>query len=601
MIESVLDEFSKTEFDFREFANPSDPLSALFEEWIPYYRLKYCIAKALQPQSILEVGVRFGYSARTFLEASPAAQLLGIDLDCSRFGGQAGALDWARRITANHNARFVVGDSQKMKRFPGGIYDLIHVDGQQDGLGSFHDLRRAVSQGRWVLLDGYFWTRQNFFNANDFLLKYKDIIRYAVTIPGYAGELLIRVSDDYLAAVKSVPSSGAGTSREIVGFYDSNYYLRDCGGFDVFRRSGGKQLGDGRLISLLRLARLGHGHAALDLGCGRGEIVYQLARRGYEVTAVDYSTASIALAKGCFKDENAALCERVEFICADATRLELGRKFDVVIAGDIIEHLAPTELSRLHETVGWHLEQNGIFLVHTYPNAWFYRRHWPRLRAAASELGAFLPAEPRSRYELLMHINEQSPALLQRSLKKVFSHVKVWVGCSDAPGENLMRRCSISELISAPEIYALASHSPLDLERAKQLLSQSRLSAGVHSCIRLEVCQCPAAVGATAIFQVHIQLVNDSTQQISSIAPYPIHVSYHWLAKDLDRMIIYDGLRTVVPDVIEAGETCGMDASIQAPANLGDYRLMITLVQEGCCWFNDMPGGAQNVREISVV
>ena len=66
MIESVLDEFFKTEFDFREFANPSDPLSSLFEEWIPYYRLKFCIAKALQPQSILEVGVRFGYSARTF-------------------------------------------------------------------------------------------------------------------------------------------------------------------------------------------------------------------------------------------------------------------------------------------------------------------------------------------------------------------------------------------------------------------------------------------------------------------------------------------------------------------------------------------------------
>ena len=205
-----------------------------------------------------------------------------------------------------------------------------------------------------------------------------------------------------------------------LGFMIRITLLRDCGGFDAFRRSGGKQLGDGRLISLLRLSRLGRGHAALDLGCGRGEIVYQLASRGYEVTAVDYSPASIALAKGCFKDENAELCERVEFICADATRLELGHKYDVVIAGDIIEHLVSTELSRLYGTVERHLKQDGIFLIHTYPNVWFYRRHWPRLRAAASELGAFLPAEPRSRYELLMHINEQSPALLQRSLKKFF-------------------------------------------------------------------------------------------------------------------------------------------------------------------------------------
>src|SRR6202030_1076843 len=100
----------------------------------------------------------------------------------------------------------------QMKRFPDGIYDLIHVDGQQDGLGTFHDLRRAVSQGRWVLLDGYFWSRLNFFNANDFLLKFKEVISYAISIPGYAGELLIRVSNRYLTAVSAVSLSSNSTS-----------------------------------------------------------------------------------------------------------------------------------------------------------------------------------------------------------------------------------------------------------------------------------------------------------------------------------------------------------------------------------------------------
>ena len=99
---------------------------------MPYYRLKFAIAKTLQPKSILEVGVRFGYSARAFLEASPAANLLGIDLDCNLYGGQKGALEWARQITAAYDAEFVTADTQQMKRLPGSIYDLIHVDGQQD-------------------------------------------------------------------------------------------------------------------------------------------------------------------------------------------------------------------------------------------------------------------------------------------------------------------------------------------------------------------------------------------------------------------------------------------------------------------------------------
>jgi hypothetical protein len=112
--------------------------------------------------------------------------------------GSQGALDWARKITKNYDATFLIADTQLMDHFPGQLYDLVHIDGQQDGAGTFHDLRRAILQARWILLDGYFWTQENFVNANDFLLKYKDLIRYAVAIPGYAGELLIRTSNNYL-------------------------------------------------------------------------------------------------------------------------------------------------------------------------------------------------------------------------------------------------------------------------------------------------------------------------------------------------------------------------------------------------------------------
>jgi len=176
MVDAILTELSKSSFDFRKFANPSDPLSELFDEWVSYYRLKFCVAKILQPKSILEVGVRYGYSARTFLEASPSARFVGVDLDCDSFGGQSGALGWARQITAAYDAEFVTADSQQMKRLPGSIYDLIHVDGQQDGDGSWHDLELAVNQSRYVLADGYFWTQQNlFFKPFDILCQLRQL------------------------------------------------------------------------------------------------------------------------------------------------------------------------------------------------------------------------------------------------------------------------------------------------------------------------------------------------------------------------------------------------------------------------------------------
>ena len=240
LIESIRHEADATSFDYRDFACPDDPLSQLFQEWVAYYRLKFAIARVLQPKSILEVGVRYGYSAISFLHGSPSAKYLGIDADRESFGGNPGALNWARQITERYDAGFSAADTQTMKRFPGGQYDLIHIDGQQDGLGTFHDLRRAISQGRWVLLDGYFWTSQNFVNANDFLIKYKDVIRYAIAIPGYAGELLIRSSEQYLQALASTSSASAAESGEIVQFYDENYYLRDCGGYRQFNRSKGR-------------------------------------------------------------------------------------------------------------------------------------------------------------------------------------------------------------------------------------------------------------------------------------------------------------------------------------------------------------------------
>ena len=198
MVERILSIVKRGKFDFRHVGSPSDPLAHLFEEWVPYYLLKYAVARALQPKSILEIGVRFGYSARAFLEASPRASYLGIDNRSEEFGGGGpDAALWAVRILAPYDAKFIEGDSQQMTSFPGQHYDLTHVDGQQDGEGMYRDLWKAFDCSTFVLLDGFTWTRKNYEGVSRFLLDRRRDIDYYFVIPGYAGELLIKVAEEY--------------------------------------------------------------------------------------------------------------------------------------------------------------------------------------------------------------------------------------------------------------------------------------------------------------------------------------------------------------------------------------------------------------------
>ena len=55
---------------------------------------------------------------------------------------------------------------------------------------------------------------------------------------------------------------------------------------------------------------------------------------------------------------------------ADAQNFDLGKQFDVIVAGDIMEHLA--NLSGFLESCKKHLRPNGVILVST-PNPWYWR------------------------------------------------------------------------------------------------------------------------------------------------------------------------------------------------------------------------------------
>jgi len=100
----------------------------------------------------------------------------------------------------------------------------------------------------------------------------------------------------------------------------------------------------------------------LDVGCGNGtQLTLPLARRGYQITAVDPDLRSILRARGL-----GAEISNVRFICGTVEELSAER-FDVLIVSEVLEHMrSPADLLLASLR---HLQEEGILIV-TVPNGY---------------------------------------------------------------------------------------------------------------------------------------------------------------------------------------------------------------------------------------
>ncbi len=581
MLEKILSLNKETDFDFRKFAFPSDELSYLFPEWVPYYRMKYAICKAINPHSILEMGVRYGYSAITFLTASQNATYLGIDNDTDSFGGSRGAIEWAKKITKNSNATFLIANTQDMEYLPGVDYDLIHIDGQQDGDGTFHNLELALQKAKWILMDGYFRSQENMISSMYFLNKYKQFIEYAFIIPSYGGDLLIKTKE----SAKNVRfSRKIDTDQTICEEYDQIYFLQDCGGYNSFKKYQGRQLTDERLLAAVYIADPTRDISILDIGCGRGELGYALAQMGANVTGIDYSSSAISIAEKTF--HNAIKKGKLKFIWSDFLQFNFDKKFDRIIATDFIEHIEKSRCDLAFQKVARLLKPEGHFIVHTSPNALNYEVPYEEKRAKARSIGSYLPKNPRTYYEDVMHINEQTPDTLKKSLEKYFHHSIVWVATAPDIAGSLARTISTNETINARSIFAVASDSPLDPSDIIHRLVQNPLDTKNLN-VKISVQSYPGIVVPDEHFFVEIILKNLSCERWISLLPNPVHLSYHWL-NEKGIYEVFDGIRTDIRYPLLPGGSQHISLNVVAPKKSGEYVLQVTLVQEACFWFENV-------------
>lgn len=100
----------------------------------------------------------------------------------------------------------------------------------------------------------------------------------------------------------------------------------------------------------------------LDLGCGTGRMTVELAKRGYDMTGIDYSPEMLDIARR--SAESNGFGEKILWLCQDMTEFELYGTVDAAVCClDGINHLTSrTQLDKCFSLVHNYLVPDGIFI-----------------------------------------------------------------------------------------------------------------------------------------------------------------------------------------------------------------------------------------------
>ena len=149
------------------------------------------------------------------------------------------------------------------------------------------------------------------------------------------------------------------------------------------------------------------GARILELCCGTGRLTLPIAKDGYNISGVDYTSSMLDQAK--IKASEAGL--EIRFIEADIRTLNLQDKYDLVfIPFNSIHHLYKNEdLFRAFNVVKNHLKEGGLFLLDCFnPNIQYIvegEKEPKEIAAYTTEDGRKVLIKQTMRYESKTQIN----------------------------------------------------------------------------------------------------------------------------------------------------------------------------------------------------
>ncbi len=147
----------------RDVLHPEDthPWDFRTPEFYHEYKTKYAIAAMIRPTSILEIGVRFGYGAQSFLYGAPWATYLGLDMDEPSWGPYTGIPRvWAEaKLHERYPRNFINTQKCNTQLMDPGLtstFELVHVDADHSYEGARRDMHAFWPLCRRVMvIDDY--------------------------------------------------------------------------------------------------------------------------------------------------------------------------------------------------------------------------------------------------------------------------------------------------------------------------------------------------------------------------------------------------------------------------------------------------------------
>lgn len=101
-------------------------------------------------------------------------------------------------------------------------------------------------------------------------------------------------------------------------------------------------------------------------------------------------------------------------------------------------------------------------------------------------------------------------------------------------------------------------------------------------------------------FEIPITIGNIGEEVWHGSGSHPVVLCYHWKNTD-GSYYIYDGIRTRMKmNIVKPGHTVSDVIRVVAPNKCGDFDLIITVLQEGSCWFEDK-GFEVSCKKVKVV
>jgi len=231
--------------------------------------------------------------------------------------------------------------------------------------------------------------------------------------------------------------------------------------------------------TLVDMIELDSGQLFLDVGCGRGEILFHAVEYGVRGVGIDYSWDAIQLTREGLKACNL----NADLVVADAIHLPFkDGVFDRTYAGDLLEHLTESSATACLLEMVRATRPNGKFLIHTCPNRNFDRFVAPLIKVFLYLLGrkeAWLRIKAHIECAGKVHVFTYNLPRLKKQLRQIRNHFKVnakcWLSTDLLRGGQHLHTREVARFPLLKTLFDIVGKTPLN-----RILSNDMYIAGTR-------------------------------------------------------------------------------------------------------------------------